>query len=83
METRSSTLGLSPTGFGRGCQCAKGTQDTESSISHDTLKPDGVLITSANKKQKENFIQFSEVPAHIILMNDFSEALTWTCYHDE
>ena len=67
-----------------GCQCAKGTQDTESSISHDTLKPDGVLITSANKKQKENFIQFSEVPTHVILMNDyFSEALTWTCYPDE
>ena len=76
-------LGLSPTGFGRGCQSAKGTQDTESSISHDTLKPDGMLITSTIKKQKEDFIQFSEVPVHIILMNDFSEALTWTCYLDE
>ena len=30
----------------------KGTQDTESSISHDALKPDGVLITSANKETK-------------------------------
>ena len=39
---KSSTLGLSPTGFGRGCQCAKGTQDTESSVSNDTLKPNGV-----------------------------------------
>ena len=83
METLSSTSGLSPTGFGRGCQCAKGTQDTESSISRDTLKPDGVLIISANKETKENFIQFSEVPTHVILMNDFSEALTWTCYLDE
>ena len=35
------------------------------------------------KKQKENLIQFSEVPTHVILMNDFSEALTWTCYLDE
>ena len=46
-----STLG-SLTGFGRGCQCAKGTQDTESTISTDTLKPDGALITSANKETK-------------------------------
>ena len=42
----------SPTGFGRRCQCAKGTQDTESSISNDALKPDGALITSANKETK-------------------------------
>ena len=58
----------------QGCQCAKGTQDTESSISNDTLKPDGVPVPT--KKQKENLIQFSEVPTHVILMNDFSEALT-------
>ena len=36
----------------RGCECAKGTQDTESSISNDTLRPDGALITSANKETK-------------------------------
>ena len=59
-----------------GCQCAKGTQDTESSISNDTLKPDGVLITSANKETKRKLHKFSEVPTHVILMNDFSEALT-------
>ena len=35
-----------------GCQCAKGTQDTESSVSNDTLKPDGALITSAKKETK-------------------------------
>ena len=52
VETRSSTLGVSPTGFGRDCQCAKGTQDTESSISNDTLKPDGALIASANRETK-------------------------------
>ena len=74
METWSSTLGVLPTSFGRGCQCAKGAQDTESSVSNDTLKPDGVPVPT--KKQKENFIQFSEVPTHVILMNDFSEALT-------
>ena len=76
METWSSSLGLSPTGFGRGrCQCAKGTQDIESSISNDTLKPDGVLITSANKETKENFIQFSEVPTHVTLMNGWRMTL--------
>ena len=64
----SSTLRVSPTGFGKGCQCAKGIQDTESSISNDTLKP------SANKK-KENFIQFSDVPTCVTLMNNFSETL--------
>ena len=40
-------------GWGGGVyQCAKGTQDTESSISNDTLKPDAALITSANKETK-------------------------------
>ena len=39
--------------LGRGCQCAKGTQNTESSISNDTLKPDGALITSANKETRK------------------------------
>ena len=39
-------------GGGGGYQCAKGTQDTESSISNDTLKPDAALITSANKETK-------------------------------
>ena len=63
-----STSRVSPTGFGKGCQCAKGIQDIESSTSNDTLKP------SANKK-KENFIQFSEVPTHVTLMNNFSETL--------
>ena len=76
METLISTVGVSTTGFGRGCQCAKGTQDTESSISNDTLKPNGALITSANKETKENFIQFSDVPTHVIFRNNFSEALT-------
>ena len=52
---------VSPTGLGRGCQCAEGTQDT---------------VPVPTKKQKENFIQFSEVPTHVISMNDFSEALT-------
>ena len=66
----NSTLRLSPTGFGKGCQCAKGIQDTESSISNDTLKP------SANKGKKESCIQFSEVPTHEIMMNNFSETLT-------
>ena len=65
----SSTLRVSPTGFGKGCQCAKGIKDTESSISNDTLKP------SANKERKENFIQFSEVPTYVTLMNSFSETL--------
>ena len=65
----SSTLRASATGFGKGCKCAKGIQDTESSISNDTLKP------SANKEKIENFIQFSEVPAHVTLMNNFSETL--------
>ena len=65
----SSTLRVSPTGFGKGCQCAKGIQDTESSISNDTLKP------GANKERKENFILFSEVPTHVTLMNNFSETL--------
>ena len=60
----------------QGYQYAKGTQNTESSMSNDTLKPDGVLITSANKETKENFIEFSEVPTHVILMNHFPEALT-------
>ena len=55
-----------------GCQCAKGTQDTKSSVSNNTLKPDGALITSANKKTKESFIQFCEVPTHVILMNDLA-----------
>ena len=73
----SSTLRVSPTGFGKGCQCAKGTQDTESSVSNDTLKP------SANKEKKENFIQFSQVPTHVTLMNNFSEALTESCSLDE
>ena len=57
METSSSTLGVSPTGFGRGCQSAKGTQDTESSISNDALKPDGVLIRN-KKKTSYNFLTF-------------------------
>ena len=71
METWSSTLGLSPTGFGRGCQWAKGAHDTESSMSNDTLKPDGVLITSANyqcqqrnkKKTSYNFLRFLHMPS--------------------
>ena len=46
------------------------------SISNDTLKTDVALITSANKGIKEKFIHFSEVPTHVILMNDFSEILT-------
>ena len=65
----SSTLRVSPAGFGKGCQCAKGIQDTESSISNDTLKP------SANKEKKDNFIQFSEISTHVTLMNNFSETL--------
>ena len=65
----SSTLRVSLTGFGKGCQCAKGIQDTESSVSNDTLK------SGANKERKENFIQFSEVPTHVTLMNNFSETL--------
>ena len=65
----SSTLRASPTGFGKGCQSAKGIQDTETSISNDTLKPD------ANKEKKENFIQFSEVSTHVTLMNNLSETL--------
>ena len=32
-------------------QCAEGTQ-AKSPISNDTLKPDGALITSANKETK-------------------------------
>ena len=64
------TLRVSPSGFGKGCQCAKGIHDTESSVSNDTLKP------SANKEEKENFMQFSDVPTHVTLMNNFSEALT-------
>ena len=32
--------------------CAKDTQDTESSISNDTLKPDGELITTAKIETK-------------------------------
>ena len=64
-----STLRVSPIGFGKGCQCAKDIQDTESSISNDTLKP------SANKEKKENFVEFSEVPTHVTLMNNFSETL--------
>ena len=59
--------------FGKGCQSAKGTQDTESSISNDALKPDGVLIRN-NKKTSYNFLRL--IPTHVILMNDFSEALT-------
>ena len=67
---------VSRTGFGRGCQCAKGTQDTESSISNDTLRPNGTLITSANKETKgKNFIQFSEVPTHVILRITFLRLL--------
>ena len=65
----SSTLRVLPTGFGKGCQCANGIQDTESSISNDTLTP------SANKDKKENFVQFSEVPTHVTLMNNFSKTL--------
>ena len=60
----SSNLRVSPTGFGKGCQCAKGIQDTESSTSNDTLKPSA-------SKEKKNFIQFSEVPTHVTLMNSF------------
>ena len=62
-----STLRVSPTGFGKGCQCAKGIQDTESSISNDTLKP------SANKEKKTsyNFLRF----LHVTLMNNFFETL--------
>ena len=56
-------------GLWYGCQCAKGTQDTESSISNETLKPDGALITCANKETKRKL-------HNVILMNDFSEALT-------
>ena len=56
---------------------AKGTQVTESSISNDTLKP------SANKEKKENFIQFSEVPTNVTLMNNFFEALKQSCSLDE
>ena len=66
----SSTLRVSPSGFGKGCQCAKGIQDTESSISNHTLKPCG------NKEKKENFIQFSDVSTHVTLMSNFSKALT-------
>ena len=73
----SSTLRVSQTGYGKGCQCAKGIQDTESSMSNDTLKP------GANKEKKENCIQFSEVPAHVTLMNNFSDTLTSSCSFDE
>ena len=69
----SLTLRVSPTGFGKGCQCAKGIQDTESSISNDTLKP------GANKERKENFIQFSEVPTYVLLMNDLANHV-WVCF---
>ena len=66
----SSTLRVSPTGFGKGCQCAKDVQGTESTISNDTLKP------SANKeKKKKTSYNVSEVPTHVTLMNNFSETL--------
>ena len=65
----SSTLRASPTGFGKGCQCVKGIQDTESSISNDTLRP------SANKGKKRKLHTISEVPTHVTLMNNFSETL--------
>ena len=70
--------GLSQTGFGRGCQCAKGTQDTESSIWHDTLKPDGVLITSTNKeiKRKLHTIFWGSCTCHL------DEWLFWGSYMD-
>ena len=95
METWSSTLRLSPTGFGRGCQCAKGTQDTESSISHDTLKPDGVLIIIANKetKRKLHTIRFLHMSSwwmtflrllhrHVFLMNDLAK-LHVVCFSND
>ena len=52
----SSTLRVSPIGFGKGCQCAKGIQDTESSISNDTMKPSA--SKEKNKKTSYNFLRF-------------------------
>ena len=52
----SSTLRASATGFGKGCQCANGIQDTESSISNDTLKP---CANKEKKKTSYNFLRFN------------------------
>ena len=51
------------------------------SVSNDTLKPAGALITNAKKETKIKLIQFSEVLAHVILMNYLANYM-WVCFSE-
>ena len=92
VETWSSTLGVSPTGSSRGChcQCGKGTQDTDSSISNDTLKPNYQCKQKKKKNTSYNFLRFLHMPSwwktflsllhsYVILMNDLATYM-WVCF---